>query len=58
MITEKQMYRPKEAAKYLGVGLSTIWLFIAQNKLKARKLSERVTVIAKSDLDAFAGGEI
>lgn len=52
------MYRPKEAAAYLGVGLSTIWLYIAQNKLTARKLSERVTVIAKSDLDAFMGGAI
>jgi excisionase family DNA binding protein len=55
---EAQYLRPKQAAAYLGVGLSTIWLYIAQNKLTARKLSERVTVIAKSDLDAFVGGAI
>ena len=57
METTKQAYRPKEAAEYLGVGLSTIWLYIAQNKLKTKKLSSRVTVITKSDLDAFLGGE-
>jgi len=57
-VDEKQMYRPKEAAKYLGVGLSTVWLYIAQNKLTARKLSQRVTVISKSALDAFVGGAV
>lgn len=57
METTKQAYRPKEAAEYLGVGLSTIWLYIAQNKLKARKLSHRVTIIAKSELDALLSGE-
>jgi len=57
METKKQAYRPKEAAAYLGVGLSTIWLYIAQKKLTARKLSGRVTVIAKSDLDALLGNE-
>ena len=54
---EAQYLRPKQAAAYLGVGLSTIWLYIAQNKLKTRKLSSRVTVLLKSDLDAFLGGE-
>jgi excisionase family DNA binding protein len=45
--------RVKEASKYLGVGKSTIWLFSNQKKIKAIKLSDRVTVWAKSDLDAF-----
>ncbi len=56
MKIEKQAFRAKEAAAYLGVGLSTIWLYIAQNKLRATKLSPRVTIISKSDLDAFMGG--
>lgn len=56
MINQKEFYRPKEAAAYLGIGLSTLWLYIAQNKLQAKKLSERVTIIAKSDLDAFVNG--
>ncbi len=53
----KQAYRPKEAAEYLGVSVSCLWNYIAQNKLKTRKLSSRVTVISKSDLDAFLDGE-
>jgi excisionase family DNA binding protein len=45
--------RDKEAAQYMRVGKSTIWLFTKQGKIKAIKLSDRVTVWAKSDLDAF-----
>ncbi len=45
--------RPKEAAKYLGVGLSTIWLYAKQKKITPIKLSERVTIFKKEDLDRF-----
>lgn len=50
---ENKYLRDKEASQYLGVGKSTIWLFSKQGKIKAIKLSDRVTVWAKSDLDAF-----
>jgi len=30
----KTNYRPKEASEYLGVGLSTVWLYIKQGKLQ------------------------
>lgn len=50
--------RDKQAAEYLGVGTSTIWLYTKQGKLKAIKLSERVTVWAKSALDAFVQSKI
>ena len=46
--------RDKQAAEYLGVGTSTIWLYTKQGKLKAIKLSERVTVWSKTELNAFA----
>jgi predicted DNA-binding transcriptional regulator AlpA len=49
-----EFLRDKQAAEYLGVGTSTIWLYTKQKKLKAIKLSERVTVWAKSELSAFA----
>ena len=49
----KQNYRPKEAAEYLAIGLSTVWLYIRQSKLKAYKLSDRVTILKKEDLDNF-----
>ena len=44
-------YRPKEAAEYLGVAISTLWLYIKQGKLTTKKISERVTIIEKKELD-------
>jgi len=54
--TEKAVYRPKPAARYLDIGLSTFWLYVKQGKLETTKLSERVTVVKKADLDAFIEG--
>jgi len=48
--------RAKEAHKYLGVGLSTLWLYVAQGKIRAYKLSDRVTVFKTSELDEFING--
>lgn len=47
----KKYLRAKEVAEYLGVGLSTIWLYVAQNKLQSRKLSARVTVFSIEDVE-------
>ncbi len=52
----KQNYRAREASEYLGVGLSTVWLYAKQKKLTAIKLSDRVTIFRKSDLDRFING--
>lgn len=49
----EQYKRAKQAAQYMGVASSTIWLFTKQKKIRAIKLSDRVTVWAKSELDAF-----
>ena len=57
-IQSNQNLRPKDAAKYLGIGLSTIWLFAKQGKLHPIKLSDRVTLFKKEDLDAFVNGGI
>ena len=43
-IQTKKMYRAKELAEYLGVGLSTIWLYAKQKKITAYKISDNVTV--------------
>jgi excisionase family DNA binding protein len=53
-----QNYRPKEAAKYLGVGLSTVWLYIKQGKLQSIKLSERVTIVSQESLDSFINASV
>lgn len=44
-------YRAREAAKYISVGVSTIWMYRKQGKLTGKKLSSRVTVFKKSELD-------
>lgn len=47
------LLRVKVAAQYLSVGVSTVWLYAKQRKLHPIKLSDRVTVFSKEDLDAF-----
>lgn len=46
-------FRDKQAAQYLGVSTSTIWLYAKQGKLHPIKLSPRVTIFKKNDLDAL-----
>jgi excisionase family DNA binding protein len=50
----KENYRPKEAAQYLGVGIATIWRYIKDGKLTAHKISDRVTIIHRLELEKFA----
>jgi len=50
--------RAKEASRYLSVGLSTIWLFAKQKKITAYKLSDRVTVFKREELDALINGKV
>ena len=47
--------RPRDAAAYLGIGLSTIWKWArrAPGFPRPHKLAPRVTVWIKDDLDAF-----
>ena len=47
------MFRPKQAAQYLGIGLSTFWLYVSQGRINTIKLSDRVTVIDESELKRF-----
>jgi len=50
--------RAKEVAEYLGIGLSTVWLMSKEKKLKPIKLSPRVTIFRKSEIDAFIASRI
>jgi excisionase family DNA binding protein len=52
--------RAKEASRYLACGVSTLWLWVKQGKIKAYKLSDRVTIFKRSELDTFinAGGAV
>jgi len=47
----KENYRAKEAASYLGIAISTVWLYAKQGRLTPIRLSPRVTIFKKDDLD-------
>ena len=49
--------RAKEASKYLGVAKSTLWLYVSQKKIRAIKLSPKVTIFKVEDLDTFIAGD-
>ena len=49
----KRFYRPKEAAIYLGVEVSTVWRYAKARRLTPIKQSENVTVFDVADLNAF-----
>ena len=36
--------RAKQLAEHLGIGLSTVWLYVKQGKITPKKISDRVTV--------------
>lgn len=60
-INEEQLHhiqnmRAKDAAKYLSCGLSTVWLYAKQGKITPIKLSQKVTIFKKADLDNFIAG--
>lgn len=57
-IQTKKMYRAKELAEYLGVGLSTIWLYAKQKKITAYKISEKVTVFNIDEVKKALFGNI
>lgn len=41
---KKTKYRARELAEYLGIGLSTVWKWVKDGKIKAHKISVGVTV--------------
>ena len=55
MHTPPVTLRPRAAAAYLGIGLSTIWRRAKEDPAfpKPRKLGGRVTVFLRADLDGY-----
>ncbi|MFW3373105.1 helix-turn-helix transcriptional regulator [Aliarcobacter butzleri] len=52
--TQKFM-RAKELAKYLGIGLSTVWLYAKQGKITPIKLSDKVTAFYLDEINKKFG---
>jgi len=50
---EKKYYRPKEVAEYLSIGLSTVWHMVKNGKLTSIKISPKVTVFDKNEIDGL-----
>lgn len=56
---QKQKYmRAKEMAKYLGIGLSTLWLYNKQGRISSKKISERVTVFEVTEVEKALFGSV
>jgi excisionase family DNA binding protein len=51
-------YRPKDAAKYLSVSESCIWQLLKKGDLTSYKLSPKVTVLKKSELDEYVQSRV
>jgi predicted DNA-binding transcriptional regulator AlpA len=48
--------RAKDIKKHFSVSLSTIWHYVRQNKLNAKKISPRITVFDRDEvLELFNG---
>lgn len=49
--------RPADAARFIGIGLSTLWRYLANSDKtgfpRPKKVSERVTVFKRTDLEAW-----
>ncbi len=50
--SKQKLLRPKEVAEILGIGESTLWVWVQKGILPPpQKLSPRVTVFKKADID-------
>ena len=54
---EKRGYRAKDAANYMGISLSGFWLLVKDGFIAKIKLSERVTIFEKEELDRYIEGK-
>lgn len=50
---DKRGYRAKEAAIYLGISLSGFWALVKEEVIAKIRLSERVTIFEKEELDRY-----
>lgn len=50
---DKEWLRPKEVAKNLGFSVITIYKWIKEGKIKAKKINKRVILISKQSLEEF-----
>ena len=49
----KTLFRAKELAQYLGIGISTVWLYAKQGKISPIKISKGVTIFEINEVIIF-----
>lgn len=49
--------KARNIAKHFNIGLSTVWLYAKQNKLKATKISKGCTVFDTKQVVEFFNGK-
>lgn len=54
--TVAENMRATQASQFLACGKSTLWLWVKQGKIKSHKISERVTIFKRKELEAFING--
>lgn len=54
--TVAENMRAEQASQFLACSRATIWLWVKQKKIKSYKLSDRVTIFKRSELEAFING--
>ena len=55
----KKKYRAKELAEYLGIGISTVWLYAKQKKITPIRISAKVTVFDIDEVkNSLLGGVV
>jgi predicted DNA-binding transcriptional regulator AlpA len=50
--------RAKQLAKHLGIGLSTVWALVKNERIKSIKLSSRTTVFNVAEVEKALFGEV
>lgn len=58
ILKELEYLRVSQAIRYIPVGKSTIWLWARQGKITAYKVSDRITVFKRSELDAMINANV
>ena len=43
--------RARQLAEHLGIGLSTVWLYVKQGKITSKKISDRVTLFEVAEVE-------
>lgn len=52
-----QKIRARQIASAYGIGLSTVWNYASQGKLRPIKITNGLTVFDRDEVEAFFNGE-